>query len=101
MKENEIFENLRKHYFQKREKMIKANRRNLLAQKLLLEKIAQMDKKDENKHLSKFSPFSNLNYKYEEKDDIKRKQKIIDKYYKKNLIKNFRIISEFLGLIIL
>ena len=88
MKENEIFENLRKHYFQKREKMIKANRRNLLAQKLLLEKIAQMDKKDENKPLSKFSPFSNLNYKYEEKDDIKRKQKIIDKYYKKNQDKN-------------
>ena len=88
MKENEIFENLRKNYFQKREKMIKANRRNLLAQKLLLEKIMQMDKKDESKSLSKFAPFSNLNYKYEQKDDIKRKQKLIDKYYKKNQDKN-------------
>ena len=88
LKENEIFENLRKNYFQKREKMIKANRRNLLAQKLLLEKIMQMDKKEEKKPLSKFAPFSNLNYKYEQKDDIKRKQKIIDKYYKKNQDKN-------------
>ena len=91
-KDNEILENLRKKYYQKREKLIKVNRRNLLAKKLLLEKISQMDKKDETKSLSKFSPFANLNYKYKDKDTEKetneRKKNIYEKYYKKNQDKN-------------
>jgi len=88
MKENEIFENLRKNYFQRREKMIKLNRKNLLAQKLLLEKIVEIDKTKNGKlkkYRSKFSPFYNLNYKYSDKEMSKRKKKILDKYYQKNL----------------
>ena len=91
MKENEIFENLRRNYFQRREKMIKMNRKNLMAQKLLLEKIVEIDKTKNSKlkrYRSKFSPFYNLNYKYSDKEMSKKKKKILDKYYKKNLEMN-------------
>lgn len=88
-KEHEIFENLRKNYFIKREKMIKMNRKNLMAQKLLMKKIAEIDKSSEqNKIYSKFSPFHNLNYKYSNEQMNQRKKKILEKYYKKNLDKN-------------
>ena len=90
LKDKEIFENLRKNYFQRREKMIRMNRKNLLAQKLLLEKIVEIDKNNNKnkKYRSKFSPFFNLNYKYEDEEMSKRKKKILDKYYKKNLNQN-------------
>ena len=65
------------------------NRKNLMAQKLLMKKIAEIDKSSEqNKIYSKFSPFHNLNYKYSNEQINQRKKKILEKYYKKNLDKN-------------
>ena len=47
--DKDIFDNLRKNYYQKREKMLKMNRKNILAKKILLQRIAEMEK---IKHLS-------------------------------------------------
>ena len=87
IKENEIFENLRKNYYIRREKMLKTNRTNLLAQKLLLEKIIEIDKKKKRAQRFKknFMPFSNLHYKYSQGQINTKKKEILDKYYKKNM----------------
>lgn len=87
IKENEIFENLRKNYYIRREKMLKTNRTNLLAQKLLLEKIIEIDKKKKRAQRFKknFMPFSNLHYKYSQGQINIKKKEILDKYYKKNM----------------
>ena len=87
IKENEIFENLRKNYYIRREKMLKTNRTNLLAQKLLLEKIIEIDKKKKRAQRFKknFVPFSNLHYKYSQGQINTKKKEILDKYYKKNM----------------
>ena len=89
VKDKEIFENVRKNYFQTREKMIRITRKNLFEQKLLFNKILKIDKnKNKNKkNKSKFNPFYNLNYKHEVEETGKRK-KILNKYYIKNLEQN-------------
>ena len=87
-KEKELFEVLKKNYFQRREKLLKDNRRNLLAQKLLIEKIDEIEKNNKNKYRKKFRPFYRLNYKYSKFAENENKKEIMEKYYRKNLDKN-------------
>ena len=87
-KEKELFEVLKKNYFQRREKLLKDNRRNLLAQKLLIEKIDEIEKNNKNKYKKKFRPFYRLNYKYSKFAENENKKEIMEKYYRKNLDKN-------------
>ena len=87
--DKKIFEILKKQYYQKRETMIKVNRRNLLAQKLLLQKISEIDDKNKSSQQNKGIPFYNLNFKYLDNDILnQKKKKIIAKYYQKNISKN-------------
>jgi len=87
--DKKIFEILKKQYYQKRETMIKLNRRNLLAQKLLLQKISEIDDKNKSIQKNKSIPFFNLNFKYLDNDILnQKKKKIIAKYYQKNMSKN-------------
>ena len=87
--DKKIFEILKKQYYQKREIMIKVNRRNLLAQKLLLQKISELDEQNKNAQKNRGTPFFNLNFKYLQRDNISQKKKqILAKYYEKNMSKN-------------
>lgn len=89
--EEKLFEILKKKYYQKRENLIKINRRNLLAQKLFLQKISELDKRKKFQQRNRFTPFFNLNYKFLQKtpdSESENKTKIISKYYQKNLSKN-------------
>ena len=80
------------NYLQRREELMKRNKRNLLAQQLLLQKIREADKFQKGKRLSEFIPFFNLKYKYLEDDLQKKKEKmILNKYYKKNHIKKYNV----------
>ena len=69
--------------------MIKVNRRNLLAQKLLLKKISELDEKSKNALKNRGTPFFSLNFKYFQRDSIsQKKNEILAKYYEKNMSKN-------------
>ena len=89
--DKELFEILKKKYFQKRENLIKINRRNLLAQKLFFQKISELDKRKKFQQRNRFTPFFNLNYKHKHNapdTESQNKTRIINKYYQKNLSKN-------------
>ena len=86
--DKKIFEILKKQYYQKREVMIKLNRRNLLAQKLLLQKISELEEQSKNAQ-KPGKPFFSLNFKYLQRESINQKKKqILAKYYEKNMSKN-------------
>lgn len=87
--DKKIFEILKRQYYQKREIMIKVNRRNLLAQKLLLKKISELDEKSKNALKNRGTPFFSLNFKYFQRDTLsQKKNEILAKYYEKNMSKN-------------
>ena len=88
--DKDIFDNLRKNYYQKREKMLKMNRKNILAKKILLQRIAEMEKIKQRfrKYHSIFGPFHNLTFKYTKKEMNERKNEILEKYSRINYDKN-------------
>ena len=92
-KNTKIIDAVKDNYLKKREEIMKRNKRNLIAQKLLLEKIKEADKFQKTKRPSKFIPFFNLQFKHKEEDDLRksREKMLLDKYYKKNSIKPFMV----------
>ena len=86
-----IIDIVKDNYLQKREELMKRNKLNLMAQKLLLQKIKEAEKLQKGKRPSQFSHFFNLKYKNLE-DDLQNKEKmILNKYYKKISNKKYNV----------
>ena len=87
-----IFDILKENYLRNRKELMLNNKRNLIAQKLLLEKIKEVDKKQEAKRPSQSIPFMNLKFKHlEDKVKKRKEQMLLNRYLKKNSYKKYNV----------
>ena len=87
-----VYDILKENYLKNRKELMLKNKRNLLAQKLLFEKIKEAEKKQDGKRPSQFVPFMNLKYKHLEDEAKKHKEEmLLNKYYKKTSFKKYNV----------